>query len=193
MQTPWGPLRVSDAHVHFFSHRFFSALTEQKAEALAPVLGWQIPAPEPELLAEAWAHELDRHGVESAALISSIPGDEDSVAAAVERFPEKFYGYFMVNPTADGAANRVAIMVHNAHEARRFCVALTNLQFQSNGDVTVCTGARTASNIEQTPIRQIWEQGSKLWESELSNIVPASDWKARVEMASNSSTETTVK
>ena len=29
MDTPWGPLQVSDAHVHFFSHPFFSLLAAQ--------------------------------------------------------------------------------------------------------------------------------------------------------------------
>ena len=26
IETPWGSLAVADAHIHFFSHRFFSAL-----------------------------------------------------------------------------------------------------------------------------------------------------------------------
>ena len=42
-----------------------------------------------------------------AALIASVPGDEASVAAAVRAFPERFYGYFMVDPTAAGAAERI--------------------------------------------------------------------------------------
>ena len=28
--SPWGPMRVVDAHVHFFSHKFFSTLVSQK-------------------------------------------------------------------------------------------------------------------------------------------------------------------
>jgi predicted TIM-barrel fold metal-dependent hydrolase len=106
MQTPWGALAVADAHVHFFSHRFFSVLAEQKnvpASALEPLLGWQLPGEDPEQLASAWVHELDRHSVERAALIASIPGDAGSVIAAVRRFPQRFYGYAIVNPTAPGA------------------------------------------------------------------------------------------
>jgi uncharacterized protein len=106
MQTPWGALAVADAHVHFFSHRFFAALAEQKnvpASALEPLLGWQLPAEDPEQLASAWVRELDRHSVERAALIASIPGDAGSVIAAVRKFPQRFYGYVMVNPTAPGA------------------------------------------------------------------------------------------
>ena len=111
MQTPWGEIPVSDAHVHFFSHRFFTLLARQKGcgfeevEKLLPE--WEMPPAEPERLAERWAAELDRHGVERAALIASLPGDEDSVAAAVAAYPQRFYGYFMANPTAIDAAAKV--------------------------------------------------------------------------------------
>jgi len=110
METPWGALPVSDAHVHFFSHRFFAMLAEQKqstAAAIEPLLGWQMPAEDPQQLAGAWVEELDRHGISRAVLIASIPGDQDSVIAAVERFPDRFYGFMMVNPTALDAAAQV--------------------------------------------------------------------------------------
>ncbi|HXP84419.1 MAG TPA: amidohydrolase family protein [Bryobacteraceae bacterium] len=101
-ESPWGPLEVRDAHVHFFSHRFFSTLVAQKPglswEAAEQKLGWQLPAQEPERLAETWVHELDRYGVAGAALIASVPGDESSVTAAVRAFPERFAAYAMVNP-----------------------------------------------------------------------------------------------
>jgi predicted TIM-barrel fold metal-dependent hydrolase len=100
--SPWGPLEVRDAHVHFFSHRFFNTLLAQKSgltwEAAEKQLGWQFPAPEPERLAEGWVRELDRHGVASASLIASVPGDESSVTAAARAFPERFTAYAMVNP-----------------------------------------------------------------------------------------------
>lgn len=50
---------------------------------------------------------MDRHGVSRAALIASIPGDEDSVAAAVDRYPDRFVGFFMFNPAAPDAADRL--------------------------------------------------------------------------------------
>jgi len=117
-ETPWGALPVADAHVHFFSRGFFSALAEQKkssVEALEPLLGWSIPANDPESLAAAWVHELDRHGVARAALIASVPGDQDSVIAAVQRFPQRFYGYAMVNPAAAGAAQDVQRALASGH------------------------------------------------------------------------------
>lgn len=112
LSSPWGDLPVSDAHVHFFSHGFLSGLAGQKG-GLAPseaarLLEWQAPPEDPGELGEIWARELDRHGVSRAVLIASLPGDEASVAAAVARFPARFRGYFMLDPTAEGAAARAA-------------------------------------------------------------------------------------
>jgi predicted TIM-barrel fold metal-dependent hydrolase len=131
MQSPWGDLEVADAHVHFFSHAFFSALAAQKsaqgggaietAETIAGALGWQAPPPEAEGLAAVWVQELDRWSVQRAALISSIPGDEPSVAAAVRCHPDRFYGYFMVNPTAPDALQRVR---NGLGEGRLRCLCL---------------------------------------------------------------------
>ncbi|HWY48292.1 MAG TPA: amidohydrolase family protein [Bryobacteraceae bacterium] len=118
METPWGALAVSDAHVHFFSHRFFAALAEQKnapVDSLAPLLGWQLPSEDPEHLAAAWVQELDRNGVSRAALIASVPGDQESVIAAVRAFPQRFYGYMMVNPVAPSPAADVQRALASGH------------------------------------------------------------------------------
>jgi len=117
-ETPWGPLPVADAHVHFFSQRFFAALAAQKqipVEEVAAILGWKLPPAEPESLADAWVAELDRHGVERAALIASVPGDEDSTIAATRRFPDRFFAYAMVNPCAEGVRERVARALDSGH------------------------------------------------------------------------------
>src|ERR1700721_2365005 len=90
IDTPWGLLPVADAHVHFFSYGFFASLADNARQ-----------------LADAWAHELDRYGVEKAALIASVPGDGDSVIAAVGRHPERFYGYMLVDPTRPPARRRL--------------------------------------------------------------------------------------
>jgi predicted TIM-barrel fold metal-dependent hydrolase len=118
METPWGALAVSDAHIHFFSHRFFAALAEQKkapVDSLAPVLGWQIPGEDPTHLADTWVQELDRHGVSKAALIASVPGDQESVIGAVRAFPERFYGYMMVNPVAPSPVADVERALASGH------------------------------------------------------------------------------
>lgn len=106
MLTPWGGLEIADAHVHFFSHSFFSALAQQSGSDHAAVisrLGWEAPAENPVDLGARWASDLDSHGVAQATLIASVPDDELSVAAAVESRPDRFFGYFMVNPCAPGA------------------------------------------------------------------------------------------
>jgi predicted TIM-barrel fold metal-dependent hydrolase len=118
-QTPWGELAIHDAHVHFFSHSFYAGLARQKkaesAEALAPLLGWEIPASDPVALAGRWVTELDRHSVQRAALIASMPGDEQSVSAAAAAHPERFFGYFMLDPTQPDALDRVKAAAGNPH------------------------------------------------------------------------------
>lgn len=110
--TTLAGLSVSDAHVHFFSHAFYSALAKQKGtgvEETAALLGWNLPDPDPAVLASHWVAELDRSGVQRAAMIASIPGDEQSVLSAIHAFPDRFYGYFLCDPTALDALARVEL------------------------------------------------------------------------------------
>jgi predicted TIM-barrel fold metal-dependent hydrolase len=108
-------MTVQDAHCHFFSPRFFAAIGREKfgAEVADPAgraareLGWEAPAT-PEALADRWVAELDRHQVARAAAIASVPGDEESVAAAVARHPGRFVGFFMLNASAPDAPQRAA-------------------------------------------------------------------------------------
>src|ERR1700685_1159254 len=117
IETPWGPLAVADAHVHFFSHGFFASLAEQKGaptDQLAPLLNWQLPAEDPRQLADGWVRELDKYGVAKACLIASVPGDGGSVIAAVRHHPERFYGYIMVNPAATSHLDQLLPQVKTA-------------------------------------------------------------------------------
>jgi predicted TIM-barrel fold metal-dependent hydrolase len=108
-------MRICDAHCHFFSSRFLELLTvgvpglpdTHRALAVSHRLGWQDPASAAEL-ADRWIAELDRHSVARAAIIASIPGDEESVATAVRRHPSRFVGFFMFNPVAGEVASRLA-------------------------------------------------------------------------------------
>lgn len=118
METPWGALPVADAHIHFFSHQFFSGLAEQKkapVETLESLLGWPMPAEDPLQLAAAWVQQLDRYGVAKAALIASVPGDHNSVIAAVSQHPQRFWGYMMVNPAAPNAATYIERALDSGH------------------------------------------------------------------------------
>src|SRR6188768_1591746 len=98
---------INDAHCHFFSPTFFSVLARPAsakastfagapADRLAGLyseLQWDDPQ-SPEALADRWVRELDANGVQRAALIASVPGDEASVASAVARHPSRFVGFF---------------------------------------------------------------------------------------------------
>ena len=109
METPWGNIAISDAHVHFFSRGFFDSLGSQcgkSAGEIAVALGWDLPPEDPAVLAGKWTAELDRHGIARASLIASVPGDEASAAAAVTACQQRFFGYFMLNPLDENAAAR---------------------------------------------------------------------------------------
>lgn len=118
-QSPWGDLLVNDAHVHFFSHSFYRGLARQKkvasAEDLAGILGWNIPVEDPVALARNWLAEMDRYTVQRACVIASAHGDEQSVAAAVSAYPDRFFGYFMLNPVQPDALQRAQQAAVNPH------------------------------------------------------------------------------
>jgi predicted TIM-barrel fold metal-dependent hydrolase len=105
---------TSDVHCHFFSPRFFETLArdasgrfgDDPAAAMCAALGWEAPA-SIAALAARWVAELDRQHVDRAVLIASVPGDEISVAEAVAAAPDRFVGFFMINPLADDASARV--------------------------------------------------------------------------------------
>ena len=107
-------MTVHDSHCHFFSSRFFQTLGRDKygpertvsADQVAAELGWDPPG-DPEALAARWVDELDRQHVSRAALMASVPGDEDSVAAAVAAHPTRFVGLFAANPCAPDGLDRI--------------------------------------------------------------------------------------
>jgi uncharacterized protein len=101
---------LRDAHCHFFSNQFFSTLSKHRGRGetvadLCRELQWDEPDT-PDVLADRWIREMDAHGVGRAALIASVPGDEESVATAVARHPGRLVGFFMLDPSADDAVDR---------------------------------------------------------------------------------------
>jgi predicted TIM-barrel fold metal-dependent hydrolase len=119
MRTPWGELVVADAHVHFFSSNFFRLLAAQKpgltqgdpAAEICTRLEWEPPPADPVELGARWVAELDRNSVDQAAIIASLPGDEESVTAAAASAPDRLIAYAMVNPTAVGSVDRIRRLV----------------------------------------------------------------------------------
>jgi predicted TIM-barrel fold metal-dependent hydrolase len=99
-----------DAHVHFFSrafYRFYAEAAKVPMEVVAEKTGAEVPADDdPGKLAARWLAELDRHQVDRAVLIASVPGDEGSVAQAVRLHPDRFRGYFLLNPKAPEPLDR---------------------------------------------------------------------------------------
>jgi uncharacterized protein len=112
MLTPWGDFPLADAHVHFFSRKFYDelgAMAGMSAGRVAGEAGWDLAPEDPVELARTWAAELEGQGVAKAALLSSVPGDESSIECAMAEFPDRFYGYCMVNPLEDAAVERAQI------------------------------------------------------------------------------------
>ena len=108
MNTPFGDLSIADAHAHFFSHNFFRTLAAslKSPDVLKERLPFEFPPEEPEALASRWVEELDRNGIARSVLIASVPGDEESVAAAARAYPQRFIPYFMLNPKSPDAHER---------------------------------------------------------------------------------------
>jgi predicted TIM-barrel fold metal-dependent hydrolase len=71
----------------------------QLAVSVCDELGWETPG-SVFTLAHRWVQELDAHNVSRAVLIASVPSDETSVAAAVAKYPDRFVGFFMLDPSA---------------------------------------------------------------------------------------------
>jgi predicted TIM-barrel fold metal-dependent hydrolase len=118
---------INDAHCHFFSPNLFRTLgsslqeiTGDAAEALPARLGWEPPASN-DTLADRWIAEWDRHRVDRGVLIASVPGDEESVAAAVRRYPTRVVGAFMVNPASPDIGRRVE-KAFDEHDLRMACL-----------------------------------------------------------------------
>ena len=114
ISTPWGNIRLIDAHTHFFSHQFFQTfarlarqnlLTEAPLTAVAQRLGVEIPPEDATHLGQRWVGEMDKYGIERLVMFTSLPGDHDSVAAAVEAFPGRITGYIMLDPTQSNAVD----------------------------------------------------------------------------------------
>jgi len=70
----------------------------------------------------------------------------------------------MIRYFLDPAGLQRLTQAHVAQQKRPLCVALTMLQFQSNGDVTICGHRPPVGNIKGLGIRQIWEGRTRYWE-----------------------------
>lgn len=149
--TPFGEIEVCDAHCHFFSHKFFQTLIQQSPALsqesdpmarTAELTGWVMPPAEPAELGKVWTAELDKNSVTAAMLIASVPGDEESVAAAVVAYPERITGAFMFDPTKPDAEAR-ARRAFDELKLRVACLFPAMQQYS----VAECEGARAVAAL----------------------------------------------
>ena len=111
---------VWDAHVHFFSFNFFKTVLKMRGVSsiadefirIEKERKIETPPVSPVQLARRWLGEMEKYGVSKLILFASIPNDEVSVATAISAFPDKFEGFFMVNPLSPDAVH----IVKNAFE-----------------------------------------------------------------------------
>jgi predicted TIM-barrel fold metal-dependent hydrolase len=149
--TPFGNLEIGDAHCHFFSQRFFETLISQSPQLsrepdaitrAQEMTRWVMPPQNPAALGQVWKEELDQHEITLALLIASVPGDEESVAAAVTAYPDRLAGAFMLDPTRSDAETRAA---HAFDELglRAACLFPAMHQFS----VAECEGVRAVVSL----------------------------------------------
>jgi MoaA/NifB/PqqE/SkfB family radical SAM enzyme len=71
----------------------------------------------------------------------------------------------MISYFRDPARLGTAIQNHVAHLRNPLCAAFTMAQLQSNGDVTVCSHRPPIGNVKDAPLRQIWANRPRYWET----------------------------
>ncbi len=116
-----GLYKIFDSHIHFYSNTYFRYLIKQKPSRadvstelrnLAAKGHLEIPGEDPIQLAKRWIETMDKWKLERALLFGSIPGDEDSVAKAVQAYPQRFTGIFTVDPNSN-------VLMENAEKRLR--------------------------------------------------------------------------
>jgi uncharacterized protein len=114
ISTPWGDMRLIDAHTHFFSQQFFQTFArlarqnlpaETPLTAVAQRLGVEIPPEDATHLGRRWVGEMNKYGIDRLVMFTSVPGDHDAVATAAQAFPERITGYIMLDPTQPNAVD----------------------------------------------------------------------------------------
>lgn len=117
-----GKFEIWDAHVHFFSFNFFKTLirTKEKETPLSEEFALlrekyniEIPPVSPVQLARRWIDEMEKYGISKLVLFASIPEDIVSVSTAISAFPDKFVGFFTLNPLIENVDSEIKYAVEN--------------------------------------------------------------------------------
>ena len=105
-------MQIIDAHTHFFSYTWFEQfyhLAEGRygsVNEIAAKLTWELPGNDPVDLGKRWVAEQDKFGLSRQVLFASKLNDAEFLAAAVNAFPKRLIGYFMINPGQKDARNQ---------------------------------------------------------------------------------------
>jgi len=108
-------MRIVDFHTHLFSRPYFDALAALSPlpggpavllEDLSRRTGIEIPAGEIAPHVARWLADLSQHGIERAASFASLPGEVEAVAEAARISNGKLVPMALVDPRANGAAER---------------------------------------------------------------------------------------
>jgi uncharacterized protein len=110
-------MRVIDSHMHFFSSAYFDTLAARSplvgtaAEKLANLVQRtriELPSASASEHAARWKGELERHGVDHAALFASVPEELDAVMEAQASAPERLSAIALLDPRDGPAVARFA-------------------------------------------------------------------------------------
>jgi len=111
----------------------------------------------------ATLRELARHTDKAITVVEQLVQMKREGAHIANSYPEL---EVMIPYFRDPSSFRIVTQSHRAHEHRHLYSALTMLQLQANGDVTICTAQKPVGNIKKVRIRQIWENRPHWWESD---------------------------
>ncbi|MCC7172531.1 MAG: amidohydrolase [Planctomycetes bacterium] len=109
-----------DLHTHFFSRPFFDTLAalspqpgtnEEKLAAATKKAGIELPDADVDAHLARWLGEMDKHGVEHMVTFASLPEEVPAVLSATSKSGGKLTPFAIVNPTADGAKDKVAALL----------------------------------------------------------------------------------
>ncbi len=115
-------MRIFDCHTHFFSYDFFAALARQTGPdanvenvlaALSSKTGIEIPQQNNDAHLQKWLPAFDENEVERAVVFASVPEEAAAVAQAVAATPDRLIGFCLINPLAEGAAQRVHFLAND--------------------------------------------------------------------------------
>jgi len=114
---------IVDFHMHFFARPFFDALAEQsplegsgeeKLAALSERTGIELPPADTAEHLSRWLGELDRHGVEHAAVFASLPEEIPAVAEAAAASGGRLSPFAVMNPKVEGAPQRMRALLEES-------------------------------------------------------------------------------